>query len=692
MMTTADPIWHLVNQRIFDVSPIGILVVRADGTIAHANQAACRLFGYAPHEWAHLTVEDLLPPEAREQHVRHRAAYMTAPRTRPMGINLDLEALRKDGTRFPVEIALSHTELNGERVVLAFISDIRARKAAEEARERYAQRLRTLYEIEHAVLAAHSPTEVATLALKGAASLLPHADFFVFLFDETRQEAETLATYEGSGTPLPFRAGERISLAHPVEAHMPIVPPLPQQEMRPYLGLPLLVNDTLVGTLNILGAPGTDFGEAEIETLREIAAMLAIAIQQAQLREQLRAYAATLEKRVAERTAQIERRRRIAESLRDLVEALNRGIALHALLARVVEQASRLLHSQAAAIFGYDADQRCLNVLAVHNLPDEVARLQVPAGAGVSGRASQSGDVVVLHDMQQAFEAFLSHAAPLSPDARRALHEVVDSFQTAVALPLMVEGELFGTLALYFTTHLTLDDEMLALLRTFADQTTLIIENAHLRERVERAAVEAERNRIARDLHDSVTQTLFSASILADVIPRIAERNPDEAWRRLEELRQLTRGALAEMRTLLLELRPQALIEAPVERIFQHLADAAASRGRLHIETHLASVEMPTDVKVALYRIAQEALNNVIKHAHATHATLALTTQGDTIILQVTDDGRGFNPEHVPPTSFGLGIMRERAAAIGALFHVESQPGEGTTVRVHWSPSTPTDA
>nr|WP_290666573.1 GAF domain-containing protein [Ardenticatena sp.] len=689
-MTSTEPIWHLVNQRIFDVAPIGILVVRADGTIAHANQAACHLFGYTPDEWVTLTVEDLLPLHLRELHVQHRLAYVQQPRTRPMGINLDLVAMRKDGTRFPVEIALSHTMLNGERMVLAFVSDITARKQAEQARERYAQRLQTLYDIERAVLAAQSPAEVATLALEGAATFLPDADLFVFLFDETREEVRVLAVYEGSGLRLPFRAGERLSLHSPVYENVLEASSFSQESNRPYLGVPLLVDDILVGTLNVLGKPGSSLDEGDIETFREIANMLAIAIQQAQLRERLHTYAATLEKRVAERTAQIERRQRIAESLRDLVGALNRGVALEELLQHVVEQTGRLLYSDAAAIFGFDTEQHCLHVLAVHNLPQEVASLQVPYGIGVSGRASQSGEIIVLHDMQQAFEAFLQHAEMLSPEARQALMTTVATFRTAVAIPLHIGGELFGTLALYYTTLQTLDDETLALLRTFADQTTLLIENAHLRERVERAAVEAERNRIARDLHDAVTQTLFSASILADVIPRIAERNPDEAWRRLEELRQLTRGALAEMRTLLLELRPQALEEAPVTRLFQHLADAAANRGRLPIETHLEEVEMPTDVKVAFYRIAQEALNNVIKHAHASHISLTLTAQDDTITLLVADDGRGFDPTTIPATRFGVSIMHERAAAIGATLRIESEPTRGTTVRLQWSPASTT--
>ncbi|MFN3704463.1 MAG: PAS domain-containing sensor histidine kinase [Thermoflexales bacterium] len=206
---------------------------------------------------------------------------------------------------------------------------------------------------------------------------------------------------------------------------------------------------------------------------------------------------------------------------------------------------------------------------------------------------------------------------------------------------------------------------------------------------VERNAIEAERNRIARDLHDAVTQTLFSASLIADVLPRIWERDPVEGKRRLEELRQLSRGALAEMRTLLLELRPSALLDANLADLLRQLAASVMSRAQAEVEVKVegpASV-LPNDVKVALYRIAQEALNNVARHSNADKATVELRVQPSDhqrwhIAMCIADNGRGFDVAQPKPTHLGLNIMRERAVAIGASLHIQSQIGKGTTVNV----------
>jgi PAS domain S-box-containing protein len=212
-----------------------------------------------------------------------------------------------------------------------------------------------------------------------------------------------------------------------------------------------------------------------------------------------------------------------------------------------------------------------------------------------------------------------------------------------------------------------------------------------LRAQAEQLAVAAERSRLARDLHDAVTQTLFSASLIADVLPRIWERNPVEGKNRLEELRQLSRGALAEMRTLLLELRPAALMEANLAELLKQLAASIASRARVNVDVRVeGQAELPPDVKVSLYRIAQEALNNVAKHSGATEAnvTLIVADHANTSVqLTVTDNGSGFDTRISKPTHIGLDIMRERAAAINAHLNVMSQPGQGTTVQVALPPS-----
>jgi signal transduction histidine kinase len=191
---------------------------------------------------------------------------------------------------------------------------------------------------------------------------------------------------------------------------------------------------------------------------------------------------------------------------------------------------------------------------------------------------------------------------------------------------------------------------------------------------------------LARELHDAVTQTLFSASLIAEVLPRIWERDSEEGRRRLEELRQLTRGALAEMRTLLLELRPSALGDIEMGDLLRQLADSIIGRARIEVSLGVdGECELPAQVKAVFYRVAQESLNNVAKHSCAERATIALRCQPGTAVLRIEDDGRGFDANSLSPESLGLGIMRERAESIGAEFMIESEPDRGTRLTVVWS-------
>jgi signal transduction histidine kinase len=201
-----------------------------------------------------------------------------------------------------------------------------------------------------------------------------------------------------------------------------------------------------------------------------------------------------------------------------------------------------------------------------------------------------------------------------------------------------------------------------------------------------------ERSRLARDLHDAVTQTLFSASLIAEAVPASWEMDQQEGRQLLSELQQLTRGALAEMRTLLLELRPAALIETGLSDLLHQLAEAATGRAGVSVAVSVSGdCVLPPDVHVALYRISQEALNNVVKHARASHVELTLrcaiasTDGAREVELHIRDDGRGFDLEGIAPDHLGLGIMRERAEAIGAQLEVATAAGKGTHVSLHWA-------
>ena len=218
-------------------------------------------------------------------------------------------------------------------------------------------------------------------------------------------------------------------------------------------------------------------------------------------------------------------------------------------------------------------------------------------------------------------------------------------------------------------------------------------EEALIRSEKEKAVLD-ERNRLARELHDAVTQSLFSASLLAEAVPNAWKENPAEAKRLLSDLRGLNKGALAEMRTLLLELRPGVLGEVTMSNLLKQLTEAAGAREdiKFHLELD-EGLKLPLEVHVTFYRVAQEALNNIIKHAQPEIVSIeykSISEASDLLIkveLTIKDDGCGFNPDSITPDSMGLGIMAERAQAIGAEFSISSQEGEGTEVHLSWTGS-----
>ncbi len=259
-------------------------------------------------------------------------------------------------------------------------------------------------------------------------------------------------------------------------------------------------------------------------------------------------------------------------------------------------------------------------------------------------------------------------------------------FKQLIYIPLSTKGCNLGFFIIEKHEPGQLSPEELALLSSIGQQVGVAMENARLYEQAEQAAITAERSRLARELHDAVTQTLFSANLIADVLPRIWKRNPEEGMQNLEELRQLTRGALAEMRTLLLEMRPESLERSDLKSLLTQLADAFVGRVRVPVSLDIqGNCELTQEVKLVFYRVAQEALNNIAKHSGARQVELHLGCQPDHMNLLIKDDGLGFDPRSITPDHLGIAIMRERANSIGASLMIESQPGQGTTVELDWS-------
>ncbi len=361
-----------------------------------------------------------------------------------------------------------------------------------------------------------------------------------------------------------------------------------------------------------------------------------------------------LERLIAERTRELQ-------VLLDVTAAANRSLDLKETLATTLDLIVALVGASRAGVM----------------LLDE------PTGELIPYSLRPVRDVASddLEKMLSTCRSVLDNGAALyiAPDPEEGLLE------PGALIPLESRGDRLGVLVIVGSQGGAFSTAQLALFQSIADQLGVAVENARLFARSEQAAVTAERNRLARDLHDAVTQTLFSSSMIADVLPKIWERNPDEGRRRLEELRQLTRGALSEMRTLLVELRPAALADTDLGDLLEHQVNAFIARTRLQVRFERSvSYNPPVEVKEAFYRIAQEAFNNIARHAEAAQVRVRLDGEPGKMDLTIQDDGVGFDAQTLEHEGLGLGIMRERARSIGSRLEVASRPGRGTRLHLNW--------
>lgn len=451
--------------------------------------------------------------------------------------------------------------------------------------------------------------------------------------------------------------------------------------VRCWMGLPMVSKDKVIGVLTIDHHEPGFYKPYHIEFGTAFANQAAIEYENAKFYEDEK-------KRLQEN----EQRRFVAESLRDILRSLNSNKQLDEILDLIIHEAARLLHTDYAALFKMDMEEKTLALEAACGFPEYIKKnVTISVETSMLGKAFMERRPIVSTDLSQA-----DQMAHLHPMLDKHFEWIRTNCCGMMAVPLICKEEVYGGIALYFKkdegqSEHNISKEKIELAMTFADQAALAIDNTRLRKQAEEMAVAAERNRLARDLHDAVTQTLFSASLIAEVVPRILEKNKEEGLKRIEEIRQLTRGALAEMRTLLFELRPATLVEAPLEDLLRQLSEAVTGRARIPVALNInGNTSLPLEAKIAFYRIAQEALNNISKHSGAKNVCVEFRSNEDKHLaivvagLRITDDGRGFDPDAVTSQHFGLSIMRERAAAIGANLSVRSQPGEGTAIELEW--------
>jgi signal transduction histidine kinase len=318
--------------------------------------------------------------------------------------------------------------------------------------------------------------------------------------------------------------------------------------------------------------------------------------------------------------------------------------------------------------------------------------------------ALQTGLVVGLMRILPPEDFFANLFIPLSLEAvfffgRRFGFLCIAFFSVAMAGPLLdsEEGKLFGLAMIFLysgTNYLfggyAYQVEKAETARSQNQRTFDELQSAHrllqgYAGQVEALAAEQERNRLARELHDSVTQTVFSMNLTVQSARLLLEREPARVAGQLERLEELAAGAMREIQTLVAQLRPRSIAEEGLPVALRRLAGERQRRDGLQVTVEISGDQaLPEPVAAGLYRIAQEALTNVVKHAGTSQASIRLSLSPGDHCLEVEDHGVGFDPQATISQSghLGLATMAERARELGYHLAIDSRPGEGTRLRV----------
>lgn len=559
--------------------------------------------------------------------------------------------------------------------------DITEREQAEQAMRRYAQRLETLHEIDRGILAAQSPEEIAEAALEHLQYLVPCQQASIVLFNtgaalsnkDSKNSSHALETQKPGRI---FELGQVQTLAefshddNGNDSDKPIS----------FVNIPLVVQGELLGTLSMGSHDPAAFAGEHADIAREVAYQVALAVQQAQLRQTLRRYTTELEVLVTERTKEIERRRQVAEGLRDILTILNSVRPLDEVLEYIMSQAQLLLNTDAVAFVSFAEKYR------------ESSDLQVP-DLQTTHLTEQEHTLT----QQLAHIAALKHTPLILPhitlhllrtwgihfDSDLSLRDI--RYEALLVVPLLMNQEVYGAIALYFDTARNFPEEEIVTATSLADQAALAIENARLHSRAEQVAVLEERERLARELHDSVTQSLYSLMLFSEAGQRLMRVG--DTMRVQEYFTQLSdtaQQALKEMRLLLYELRPAALEQEGLIGALKRRLDAVEKRAGVNATLVVKdSIVLPPLLEETLYRIAQEALNNSLKHASASEVEVRVVREETHLLLQIEDNGVGFDPVRASESGgMGLENMHERVRKIGGQLHIDSAPDAGTTIAV----------
>ncbi|KAA3659507.1 MAG: response regulator [Chloroflexi bacterium] len=388
----------------------------------------------------------------------------------------------------------------------------------------------------------------------------------------------------------------------------------------------------------------------------------------AQANGQIQEYSENLEQLVANRTRELE-------VLYRVTAVASESLDLEISLRRSLEQILAAMHSSTGVIHLLNKKEQTLNLIVHQGVQAKVLE-QISSLSAASPLAAQ-----IMASGQPTIVPGLSHI-PFLPPAPSA-----DQRQTYIGMPLSSRGQQVGLMSFVREKELAHPSaEELALLNSVAEQIGLVVERAWLQQQAEQTAVMEERARLARDLHDSVTQLLYSATLIAEAgRESINSDNYERAHTCVIELGDISQQALKEMRLLIYELHPPKLERDGLLAALQERLDSVEGRTKIATQLLVDDLpELPIKMQETLYFIALEALNNTLKHAQAKSVALHIKVNNhdQQLCLHVTDDGVGFDPGNTAGKGgLGLKSMQARADKLGGTLTILSELGRGTAVK-----------
>ncbi|MEO8609405.1 MAG: PAS domain S-box protein [Chloroflexota bacterium] len=658
-------------SAIVEFSDDAIVSKTLDGIVASWNAGAKRIFGYSAEEMIGKSIRILFPPEllheedefirrlSRGEHIDH---YETI-------------RVRKDGQRIDISVTLSPIQDASGTIIGAskIAQDITQRKHDE-------QRSKLLLELTTAFSRALTSEQLAEVMVEQASKSLGATVGIVASLVEDgatleilnlrstaayfiNQYRRTAADFSG---PLndAVRTGQMVWI-ETLEDHLRRYPhfetAILRRGNRSTIAMPLRVDEKIIGGMAFSFPVDKACNSDEAAFFTTLAYLFAQSLERARLYE-------------AE-----QQERSLAEALRDTVVALSSTWDLSEVFDQILSNIDHVVKHDVADIMLIE--ERVARVVRSHRYAEH---------GFVTSESEMQGFSLTVADTPHLKWA-AEHRQPsiiddtLTDGGWIKVHNP-DLIRSTLIVPILINREIQGFLnvdSLLPNSFSAADGKRL---QTFADQAAVAIRNAQLYQgALEMAALE-ERQRIARDLHDAVSQTLFSANLIAESLPRTWERQPEKALAQTNTLHQLTRGAAAEMRVLLVELRPESLTTTPLSELLTQLGYSLHGKTTLDLSLVIRGASkqlLPPEVQIVFYRIAQESLNNILKHGHATQVRIRLLQTETLVTLVITDNGEGFDT-HQHTGGIGLNSMRERADSIHAHFNLKSTVGRGTQIRLIW--------